>query len=366
MSPSDPTSRRDFLRGRVAKRDPDVAQAQQPPDRSETPASPQHDPTSRAYLMSVGRQTMACQFQAFFNAGQYEQAEEAAIGALDLVEQIEDQLTIYRSDSELSQLNQQAGEEPIEVAANLFDLLERSVDLCEQTGGAFDITSGPLSRVWGFARREGRVPAHADIAASLVHVGSQLIRLDDDAQSVEFLDTKVEINLGGIGKGYALDCAAEHLEDEGTADFLLHGGQSSVVARGCNADHERGWTVGLVHPLNPKQRLAEIVLVDRALSTSGSGTQFIRHQGRQLGHILDPRTGWPAEGVLSATVITESAADADALSTALFVLGLEGARDFCATRPEIGVVMIVPGEREGTVKIEAFNLDDRDWTRLER
>lgn len=362
MSPRDPTSRRDFLRGRVARRD--TPESPGPTSIGDT-VSDATDPTNRPYLMSVGRRAMACQFQAYFNAGQYEQAEEAAIAALDLVERIESQLTIYREESELSRVNREAGDDPVEVETNLFELLERSFDLTEQTGGAFDITAGPLSQVWGFARGEGRVPSKSELATALEHVGRRLVRLDDEPQSVQFLAPEVEINLGGIGKGYALDEAAESLEDNGVADFLLHGGQSSVIARGRNAERDRGWLVGLVHPLDPKRRLAEITLVDRALSTSGSGTQFIRHQGRRLGHILDPRTGWPAEGVLSATVVTESAAEADALSTALFVLGIDGARDFCRTRTDVSAVLIVPGDRDGTVAMEAFNMANDDWMRLE-
>ena len=362
MSSSDPTSRRNFLRGRVAGRDTSSESDQQSANRAATSST---DPTSRAYLTSVGRRAMACQFQAFFNAGQYEQAEEAAIEALDLVERIEAQLTVYRPDSELSQLNQNAGEDSVEVEENLFELIEQSLDLTKQTAGAFDVTAGPLSQVWGFARGEGRLPKESELAEALAHVGSRLLHLDADARSVHYLDPLVEINLGGIGKGYALDEAADAIEEEGVADFLLHGGQSSVIARGRNADRDRGWSVGLVHPLNPKQRLAELILVDKALSTSGSGTQLIRHQGRRLGHILDPRTGWPAEGVLSATVVTEAAAEADALSTALFVMGADRAREFCATRTDVGAVMIVPGERDGTVKIEAFNLADNDWKLLD-
>lgn len=356
-----PHSRRDFLRGRVAKSEP-ASSADVPRDSTPLPDSP--DPTSLPYLTSVGRRAMACQFQAFFNAGQYEQAEEAAIEALDLVERIEAQLTIYRSESELSQLNQQAGEDLVEVQQNLYDLIEQSLDLNEQTDGAFDITAGPLSQVWGFARGEGRIPSQQELAAALAHVGGNLLELNDDDKTIHFLDSQVEINLGGIGKGYALDEAAVYLADEGIGDFLLHGGQSSVIASGRNADRDHGWSVGLVHPLNPKQRVAEITLVDKALSTSGSGTQFIRHQGRRLGHILDPRTGWPAEGVLSATVVTESAAEADALSTALFVLGLERVGEFCARRTDVGVVMIVPGERNDTARIESFNLADGVLKRL--
>lgn len=364
MSPSEPRSRRDFLRGRTARGGDSAAKSKQNLSGDNQDAST--DPTTRPYLMTVSRRAMACEFQAYFNAGQYAQAEEAALAAFDLVEQIESQLTIYRPESELSQLNRHAGDDPVSVELNLFELLQRSFEIGAQTDEAFDITAGPLSKVWGFARREGRVPEASELSAALAHIGRPLVQLDGQQQTVHYLDPQVEINLGGIGKGYALDAAVESLESDGLSDVLLHGGKSSVVARGSNADLERGWVVGLVHPLNPKQRLAEVTLIDKALSTSGSGTQSITHQGRRLGHILDPRTGWPAEGVLSATVVTASAAEADALSTALFVMGVDRAREFCQSRPEVQVALMVPDERQGAVRMESFNLAADDWKFLDR
>jgi thiamine biosynthesis lipoprotein len=144
---------------------------------------------------------------------------------------------------------------------------------------------------------------------------------------VRFLRPGVEINPGAIGKGWAIDRAVESLAAAGVASVLVHGGQSSVRARGTQGpavEGRHGWRVGLRHPLRPGRRLATITLDDRALGTSGSGTQFFIDRGRRVGHILDPRTGLPAEGVISATVLAESAADADALATALYVLGPAG------------------------------------------
>ncbi|REK17817.1 MAG: FAD:protein FMN transferase [Planctomycetota bacterium] len=366
MSPANPQSRRDFLRGGTAKKTAEKSDAAAPVRRppGEEPATTV-DPTARPYLTKVGRRAMACEFQVYFNAGQFADAEVAAIEALDVVEAIEAQLTVYREESELSRLNRQAGRESVSIADNLYELIERCVDLFHQTDAAFDITSGPLSKIWGFARREGRVPEAKEIATAREHIGSHLVELDANGPSVRFLDPQVEINLGGIGKGYALDEAAECLAAGGVDDYLLHGGKSSVLARGRHLEHPHGWSVGLVHPLNPKQRIAEIALIDQALSTSGSGTQFIRHQGRRLGHILDPRTGWPAEGVLSATVVCDSAAEADALSTALFVLGPEKAKEFCDRRPDVQAVLIVSGEREGTIRIEPLNIDPQRWALLD-
>ena len=169
----------------------------------------------------------------------------------------------------------------------------------------------------------------------------------------------------------------------GLNDFLIHGGNSSVLARGernaeCrtqNAESDQseirnpksaidpGWSVALRHPLRPDVRLAEFVLCNQALGTSGSGTQFFHHQGRRYGHIIDPRTGWPADQVLSATVIAPNAEQADALSTAFYVMGLEPAREFCAAHPDISA-LLTTHTSTGQIELHPINLPDDRWRRL--
>jgi thiamine biosynthesis lipoprotein len=166
------------------------------------------------------------------------------------------------------------------------------------------------------------------------------------------------VNFNGIGKGYALDRMAELLALHSVDEYLLHGGKSSVLARGNQPGHgTRGWTVGLRHPLRPAERLADFCLRDQSLSTSGSGTQFFIRRGQRYGHILDPRTGWPAEGLYSATVIAPTAAEADALSTAFYVMGPEEVEKYCAAHPEISVLLVASAEREAEVRLFEFNLD---------
>jgi thiamine biosynthesis lipoprotein len=151
------------------------------------------------------------------------------------------------------------------------------------------------------------------------------------------------------------------LRQAGIENFLVHGGQSSILAAGSRAVGGRGkegWTVALRHPLRPDKRMAEIRLHDRALGTSGSGVQFFHYKGRRYGHVLDPRTGWPVEGVLSATVIAPTAAQADALSTAFYVMGLEKAKEYCNGHEEIATIMVCPGQRSGSISLHSINLDD--------
>jgi thiamine biosynthesis lipoprotein len=166
------------------------------------------------------------------------------------------------------------------------------------------------------------------------------------------------------------------LASAGIGDFLIHGGGSSVLARGSQATgrgHKGqpqrdgwlvGWLVGVRHPTRPDRRLAEIRLRDRALATSGSWAQSFVYGGRRLGHILDPRTGRPAEGVLSTTVVAPSAALADALSTAFYVMGPQKSLDFCRGRPELGVLLACPGRGPGGVEVHSAGLDEEELTLL--
>ncbi len=247
---------------------------------------------------------MACQFEFFLNAGQYARGTQVALAGHDLVAHLEEQLSVYRPDSEICRLNAAAFRQPLEVEPRLFELLELASEIHAATDGAFDITAGALSEVWGFTRRAGTLPGADTIAAALAKVGTQWLQLDRQSRTAAFEHPGVQINLGAIGKGYALDRAAELFSAEGMNDFLLHGGHSSVLARGTHGDLSfgSGWLVGVRNPLRPERRLGQLSVVDEAVATSGSGTQFFEHAGRRYGHIIDPRSGWPAEGVLSATV----------------------------------------------------------------
>lgn len=308
---------------------------------------------------------MACEFEVLLNAGQYADGAELAVEALDLVEQLEDQLTVFRAHSEISRLNGTAHGVDTPVEPRLFGLLAFAHELHCRTGGAYDITSGPLSKVWGFSRRAGQMPRDEGLTEALDRVGSGHLIFDESKRTVRFAKAGVEINLGSIGKGYSLDRCAELLEARGIADFMLHGGLSSILARGSHGGTAgQGWWVGLRDPLRPEQRLGEIRLRNRALATSGSGKQFFYYEGRRYGHILDPRSGRPAEGMLSTTVLAPSAAEADAMSTAFFVMGLDPSLDYCRRHPELGAVLIAAGAKAGSVDIRTIGIDAADWKLL--
>ena len=299
---------------------------------------------------------MACSFAILMNPDRGGQIPIAS-DALELVHELESQMTVYRDDSELAAINREAGQGPVSVEPGLYSLLRTAAALSESTGGAFEPTAGPLIQLWKVCRDESRIPTESELATAREQMGCDAIDFDDAAGTVEFTRPGLSLDLGGIGKGYALDRCANALVSDGMEHFLLHGGQSSMIARGQHADCD-GWPVGIRDPFFPKETLLTVLLKDRALSTSGSGVQFFRHAGRRYGHILDPRTGMPAEGMLSVTVLAPTAAEADALSTAFFVKGLENASSWCDNHKQIGAVLIPLPESGRTLAPVVRNIED--------
>jgi len=370
MSDRGEHSRRDFLKGRGA--------AQTLTDKLQKWADGHVRPLTAAAQdrsslhVQASRRAMACDFEVQYHATDVD-AADPVMEAFDLIESIEDQLTIYREQSEVIDINRSAAEGPVRVEPHLFALLEHAARLFQETHGAFDLTSTPLSQSWGFMRREGRLPVAGEIEVALALVGFDKVLLDDTNCTIQFREPGVQINFNSIGKGYALDRAAAHLDEQGVSDYLWHGGRSSVLARGRNrADSGQCWTLGLRDPVEPSRRLAEFYLRDRALATAGGGTQFFEHDGKTYSHVIDPRTGWPAQGVTTATALAPTAAEADALATAFFVMGVESAAEYCAAHREIGAVLVCPTPdaappSDGAgVLLHAWGLEEEDWNRLEQ
>jgi thiamine biosynthesis lipoprotein len=375
MADDQPTSsRRDFLRGRAAIRSLlartesiSDAVAGSAPGVSTSAGGRRtdraHSGGSAHAKLHASRRAMACEFAIQYHAADGLTAGTPVLAALDLVDELETQLTIYRETSEIIELNRNAYDHPVEVEPRLFSLLELCIWLYAETGGAFDPTSSPLSRLWGFLRREGRVPDEADIATALATVGGNKIALDVARRTIQFLEPEVELNFNAVGKGYALDRVAQWLAEQGVGDYLCHGGSSSILARGRDrGDRSGGWRIAIPHPHDLERSLGDVILRDEALGTSGSGTQFFEADGRRYGHLIDPRTGHPAVRVHTATVIATTGAEADALSTAFYVMGPGGASEYCAAHKDVAAVIVCP--REGSaddIDVHAFNLDAKRW-----
>lgn len=302
---------------------------------------------SRGPTLMLRTTAMACDFDVLLNPEDRGLLDAASM-ALDLVHELEDQLSVYRADTELSRLNRQAFVEPVEVESSLFKLLVRGRDLSHLTEQAFDPASGSIIQLWRDCRREFRIPTDTEVNMALACCGVRHVRFDSNRNAVEFLQEGIELNLGAIGKGYAVDRAGEVLQNHGVENWLVHGGRSSVLAHGCHADHE-GWPIGLRNPLLPDKPYATLQLKNAALATSGTAVQWFRHEGKRYGHILDPRTGWPVETLLSVSVIAPDSATADALSTAFFVLGVEKSLACCDNLPQSVGAIFFPLPKQGQI-----------------
>lgn len=307
---------------------------------------PEPDSPGAYHLVRIGRNAMASRFEIALPFGT-PNATEAAFDALDLVDELEDQLTVYRDASEVSRLNASAACEPIPVEPRLFELLSFSVNLWNDTAGAFDIGAGALTKAWGFHRREGRVPTAAERTAAMAKCGSRHLALDAANRTVEYRVPGLEINLGAIGKGYALDRAAERLRTQwGIASALLNVGGSSVYAMGHPPGDPAGWPVAVRHPWNVERVLGTVRLRDRGFGTSAATVQHFVYNGRTMGHLLDPRTGWPAGGTASASAAAPTAMEADAISTAFYVMGADAAELFARSRLRLGGLVLANGDDE--------------------
>ena len=431
------------------------------------------------------RAAMASDFEVSLNATRDDSGADAALDALDEVDRVENVLSIFRPTTLASRVNLLAAELNVRVDEEFWGWLETAIRFSKETEGAFDVAAAPIWRAWGFAKRDGEFPAPDVIERALELSGTRHLQLDEAERSIAFDEEGVELNFGAIGKGIALDAAAQKLLDGGQTNFLIQGGKSGCVARGGRlnddlfvfgdfadeesdesddenrnketnatrpdvfppnavfafgsavetvltqglgalstsndaaslggetdedddpefdeesgrrrrtsrrADEEavealipeflrpdaeterlaalsksrrfKGWTIGVAHPLFPERRVGEIFLRDRALGTSGSTYQFFRCGGKRYSHVVDPRTGYPTTGVLSTTVLAPTATEADALSTAFFVLGPEKTAAFCANRPEIGALLVLERETSPGYALATFNLGPDVWREL--
>ena len=253
------------------------------------------------------------------DAGRTAAAVEEAFAAIRHADAV---LSDYRDDSELSRLNREGAQGFVELSSELFGVLQTSVEYSRLTDSAFDVTVGPLVDTWRRASKQDQWPEDEELSRTLSVVGSHRLRFEESRQAARFERPGMRVDFGGIGKGWAVDRAAEALRRRGIERALISAGTSSVYALGAPPG-QPGWKIAIRHPLQEDQVLTVVSLLDESVSTSASYEQDREIAGRPYSHILDPRTGLPVEGMWSATVISPTAAESDALSTAAFVLGLE-------------------------------------------
>ena len=242
--------------------------------------------------------------------------------AFDEVDRIDRLMSHYKSDSEISRVNREAARHPIAIDAELFDFVAEAMRYSRESDGAFDVTVGPLMRAWGFFRGEGRLPSEQDLAAARRHVGAAHVRLDTAARTISFDEPGVELDLGGIAKGYAVDRAARVLERRRVTAALISAGGSTTYGLGAPPGRD-GWDVTVQDPVDARRTALTVSLKNRALSVAGSSEKWFEAGGVRYSHIMDPHTGWPVLGMLTVAVLTDTGTAGDALDDALFVMGVE-------------------------------------------
>jgi len=250
----------------------------------------------------------------------------AVQAAFEEARRLDQLLSNYKEASELSRINRLASDGPVEVSDEMADLLKRCIDYSRASEGAFDITVGPLMKTWGFFRGEGKLPSRFALWRTLGKIGYQHLELDRDRKQVRFLRSGMELDPGGIGKGYAVDRMVEILKRFGVGSAMVSAGSSSMYALGRPPGESRGWHVRIRDPKDAGKTAAEVYLADESLSSSGSYEKFFEVDGKLYSHIMDPRTGMPAEGVLSVSVRSALTLDSEAFCKAFFVNGLEWTR----------------------------------------
>ncbi len=354
-----PVSRRDLFRPR----------ARTAPASPWSPTTSEAGPGPSAFdLINASRPAMGSYFEVKVPAF-VPDAAGLAMRALDVVDELEMQLTVYRDDSEVARLNAEAHLGPVAVEPGLFDLLARAVGLWRETGGAYDVTSGALSNAWGFTRGPRRVPDPEALAVARDRTGSGHLRLDPSARTVAFDRPGIVVNLGSIGKGYAVDRAADAIRAHWfPTPAIIHGGRSSLYALGSPPDpFADRWSVAVRNPLDPESPVGTLRLRDRGMGTSGAAFQRFEEGGRAYGHLIDPRTGEPPEaGPLAVTVLAPTAAEADALSTAFYLLGPDRAAGYAEGRPEVGFLFLVNGDDPRRPEVLTFGLSARDFAPADR
>jgi thiamine biosynthesis lipoprotein len=274
---------------------------------------------------------MATRFEFVLQGASEVALRAAGEEAIAEILRVEAALSLYRADSEIATINREAATRPVRVSPEVFGLLRHALLLSRATGGAFDVTVGPLLRAWGLMCGTGHLPAATELEEARASVGADLVLLEEDGFTVRFARPGVMVDLGSIGKGYALDRAAEFLREAGVEAALLHGGTSTAVGWGRPAEAD-AWKVAIDPPpcREPDSNLAREVsplavveLREESLSVSAVWGKGFEADGRYYGHVLDPRRGAPVQGVLLAAMILPSATESDALSTALLVRGAE-------------------------------------------
>jgi thiamine biosynthesis lipoprotein len=292
------------------------------------------------------RMSMACVYSIVVYGDDAASLPRIVDAALDEVDRIDRLMSHYKPDSPLSRLNRTAAQGPMPVDDELFGFIVESLNYSRDSDGAFDITVGPLMKAWGFFRGDGRIPTDPEISELRTRIGYQHVIVDTAERTIRFDRPGVELDLGGIAKGYAVDRAVSVLRHYPITAALVSAGGSTLYGLGAPPGR-KGWEVSIQDPIDPRRIARGVVLKDRALSVAGSSEKFFEVGGVRYSHIMDPRTGRPVQGVLSVAVLAGSGTVGDALDDAFFVEGVEKSREHVRRLPGTEVLFFLPRAKGG-------------------
>jgi thiamine biosynthesis lipoprotein len=300
--------------------------------------------------VEASRMSMACLYSLVAYGEQPKGVARTLEAALDEVDRIDRLMSHYRADSALSRINRDAARAPVTVDRELFDFIAVALNYGVESDGAFDVTVGPLMKAWGFFRGEGRLPAEAELSRARNATGLQHVRLNASDRTIRFDREGVELDLGGIAKGYAVDRAVGILRRDGITAALVSAGGSTTYALG-QPPGLAHWTVEIQDPVDARKIAFSVPLQNRALSIAGVSEKSFELNGVHYSHIMDPRTGRPVRGVLGVVVQAPSGTAGDAIDNILFVQGVERGRAFLRRHPDVEASLLLPGANGGWERV---------------
>lgn len=294
-----------------------------------------------------------------------EDGEELLLDAEQEIKRLENLFSVTIEDSDVWKINENAGKKAVSVSADTLAVLLAGKELGEATGDAFDIAISPIVKAWGFTEEEQHVPTQAEIDSLLPLLHPEDITVDTEKSSVYLEKEGMAVDFGGIAKGYASDKLSELLRKKGVQSAWLSLG-GNICTIGTKPDGS-AWRIAVQNPLDENDYVGLVEISDACVVTSGGYQRYFEENGKRYHHIIDPETGKPAEsGLLSVTIICENGTKADALSTALYVMGLDAALDFWRTQDDFEVIFVTEdGEvvaTEGLKDTFSFEGQDNDFS----
>lgn len=284
-------------------------------------------------------------------ADSVEKGEAAINAALDEIKRLDRMMSLYKDDSEITRVNMAAGKHPVTVSPEMIEVAEKAVQISELTGGAFDVTIGPLVVLWQMRLKQDAIPSDAEIKNVLSRIGYRNLVIDAHKSTIYLSKPHMIMDFGAIAKGYAADKAAEVLKKKGIENGIVAvSGDIRVLGKRSDG---KPWNIGVQHPRQPDKTLVVLPLSNKSISTSGDYERFRIVNNKRYHHILDPRIGRPSAGMESVTVIGNRGIDIDPLTTALFILGTEKGMDIVK---KLGYEAIFVDERGDVVTTPGIQL----------